>query len=63
MTASTGQMLGLTEIDAVQRAHYSAFAMKFAPVTIKGSRLLYSYGSNKKKTAAGQDQAGSARHV
>jgi hypothetical protein len=56
-------MLGLTEIDAVQRAHYSAFAMKFAPVTIKGSRLLFSYGSNKNNTAAGQDQAGSARHV
>lgn len=54
MTDAARQKLGLKEICFECRAHNQAFTSKFSPVTIKGSRLLFSYGSNGKNQLRGR---------
>jgi hypothetical protein len=58
MTRAVRQRLGLAEISAVHRANCPSFARKFTPVTIKGSRLLFSYGSNGGKQLRGRIERG-----
>ena len=58
MTPAVRQRLGLSEISAVHRASRPPFARKFTPVTIKGSRLLFSYGSNSGKQLRGRIERG-----